>query len=668
MELPATPRWNRAITAFTAMLLATPAANAAIGRTPGFASVSDDGEAAYSIPLDLPPGTNGLTPTLSLDYRHRARGGLLGVGWYVGGLSQITRCAKTFAQDGVAAPASRSPDTRFCLDGQRLVVVSGGSYTQPNAEYRTEIESFARIRAVAGSINNGPAYFVVEGLDGRIYEYGATADSSIDGLSTAPAGGARTWALNRMRDRSGNVVDYRYTEESGSTAFRIASIRYNANPSRGVAASHEIAFAYETRPSTEVDAGYHAGMPVRQVMRLSRIDVLHGGQVLRRYALAYEPALSSGGRSRLASIKECGAGGTDCLAPTVLQWQDGEAGMSAVAAFTASMPATTPYPVSVRWNLADIDGDGRNDYVFAGGTQMSSATIHYRLSRARRRVRPGRQHGHSLPHRYRRAVRLERRWADGLPDGRERPLGDRARKPNGSRAVGRTRESHLPSGTRDFRGADINGDGLGDIVWSQAPANDTLRVRAQLARPAGGFGAPVTLYSQWEVAGYDQPEGGDFIGYPGRRVDLDGDGDEELLMNENYTVARISASGYATDRPDSVFRGGVPLDFNDDGCTDLAYKHMSSQTLRVRLSACTVNAPTWELLGPAWTGALRSPRLSTGMVTAATTSCCAEPPTGWSPCRWATPWRRSRTPESRTRALRRSPAATSTATDSTTSH
>ena len=127
MELPATPRRNCAITALAAMLLATPAADAAVGRTPGFASVSDDGEAVYSIPLDLPPGTNGLTPTLSLDYRHRARGGLLGVGWSVGGLSQITRCAKTIAQDGVAAPASRSPDTRFCLDGQRLVAVSGGS-------------------------------------------------------------------------------------------------------------------------------------------------------------------------------------------------------------------------------------------------------------------------------------------------------------------------------------------------------------------------------------------------------------------------------------------------------------------------------------------------------------------------------------------------------------
>ncbi len=602
MELPATPRRNCAIPALAAMLLATPAADAAIGRTPGFASVSDDGEAVYSIPLDLPPGTNGLTPTLALDYRHRARGGLLGAGWSVGGLSQITRCAKTLAQDGVAAPASGSPDTRFCLDGQRLVVVSGALYNQPNAEYRTEIESFARIRAVAGAIDNGPAHFVVEGLDGRIYEYGATADSSIDGRSTAPAGGARTWALSRIRDRSGNVIDYRYTEESGSAAFRIASIRYNANPSRGVAASHEVAFAYEARPSTEVDAGYHAGMPVRQVMRLTRIDVLYGGQVLRRYALAYEPALSSGGRSRLASVKECGAGGSDCLAPTIFRWQDGEAGMSPVAAFAASMPVTTPYPFKARWNLADVNGDGRNDYVFAGGTQMSSATIHYRLSRAEGAFGPAVNTGIPCPTgigtpfdangdgRMDLLIAANGRW--GIVRG----------SPTGLGALADTGIA-MPAAIRDFRGADMNGDGLGDIVWSEAPLNDSLRVRAQLAKPAGGYGAPVTLYSQRDVVGYDQPEGGDFIGYPGRRVDLDGNGAEDLLMNENYTVARISTSGFSTDRPDNVFRGGVPLDFNDDGCTDLAYKHMSSQTLRVRLSACTVHAPTWELLGPAWTGA-----------------------------------------------------------------
>ena len=65
-----------------------PVADAAPGRTAGFASVSHDGEATYAIPIDLPSGTNGLTPLLSLDYRHRMRGGLLGVGWSLGGLSR----------------------------------------------------------------------------------------------------------------------------------------------------------------------------------------------------------------------------------------------------------------------------------------------------------------------------------------------------------------------------------------------------------------------------------------------------------------------------------------------------------------------------------------------------------------------------------------------------
>ena len=132
--------------------LTAPVAFAGLGRTPGSAWVSDDGEASYSIPVDIPPGTNGLTPAVSIDYRHRTRGGLLGVGWSVGGLSQVTRCARTFAQDGVAEPAGKFTDERFCLDGQRLKVVNGAVYGAVNAEYRTEVESFARVRSVGGSI------------------------------------------------------------------------------------------------------------------------------------------------------------------------------------------------------------------------------------------------------------------------------------------------------------------------------------------------------------------------------------------------------------------------------------------------------------------------------------------------------------------------------------
>ncbi|MGH7944731.1 MAG: SpvB/TcaC N-terminal domain-containing protein, partial [Opitutaceae bacterium] len=211
MELPVLLRHFGAIFG-TLILSASQQADAGIGRTPGFASVSHDGEAEYTIPIALPPGTNGMTPVLSLEYRHRSRGGLLGIGWSVGGLSQISRCAATIAQDGFVWRPNMTFTDRFCLDGQRLANVNSLNYGAAPAEYRTEVESYARIRSIAAA-TNGPDYFVVEAADGRIYEYGATADSRVDGRDSTTAVGARTWALNRIRDRSGNVIDYSYFEE-----------------------------------------------------------------------------------------------------------------------------------------------------------------------------------------------------------------------------------------------------------------------------------------------------------------------------------------------------------------------------------------------------------------------------------------------------------------------
>lgn len=120
MDLPsASPRLG-ALLGIGALLVSL-TAESAIGRTRGFAAVSPLGEAQYSIPLAVPPGTNGMTPTLSLEYRHRTRGGLLGVGWSIGGLSQITRCPRTVAQDGVSAAPLRSTEDRFCFESQRPV-------------------------------------------------------------------------------------------------------------------------------------------------------------------------------------------------------------------------------------------------------------------------------------------------------------------------------------------------------------------------------------------------------------------------------------------------------------------------------------------------------------------------------------------------------------------
>jgi len=600
MDLPAT-RIRIAIICLTLALLAMQRSEAAIGRTPGAASVTHEGEAAYTIPLKLPPGTNGMTPAFSLEYRHRTQGGLLGVGWSLGGLSQIARCPRTIAQDGVAAPVTRTDADRFCLDGQRLVVVNGAAYGSAGAEYRTEIESFARIRSFAGA-GVGPQYFTLEAADGRSYEYGATADSRVDGSSASahPTVPAWIWALNRIRDRSGNVIDLQYSEDIQNGGFRIIGARYNANPDAGVAASHEIAFIYESRPINEVDVAYVAGTPIRSVVRLYRIDILYNQSVLRRYELSYEPALSIAGRSRLASVQECGAGGDDCLAPTTFSWQNGLTGLGDTVAFHVQTPNAAYFAEHNLWNLADINGDGRSDYLWAGGTAMSSATIHYRLGLAGGAFGPEVNSGIACPNGIGMPFDRDGDGRDDLlliPAGRKWTI-----VPGSANGLGVPYSTGIavPTQMPDFRGADLNGDGLGDIAWSELLDNygNSLVVRARFALPAGGFAAtPVTLYVQSESVGYETPEGGEFIGRPGQRIDFDGDGADDLLMNENYTIARISATTHATDYFDGTFYGGTPLDFNGDGCTDFAYRHYTG-TLRVRAGGCALASSSIELLGP----------------------------------------------------------------------
>ena len=609
MELHMTTRLAGALCA-AAIACASSPALAAVGRTPGIAGVSADGEATYTIPLALPPGTNGMTPSISLEYRHRSRNGLLGIGWAIGGLSQIGRCPRTIAQDGLTAPVTRSANDPFCLDGQRLIVTNGVSYGGAGAEYHTEIESFARIRSYTGP-GIGPQYFVLEALDGRILEYGATTDSRIDsgGGIANPASIAKVWALNRIRDRAGNVIDFRYFEDISNGSFRITSIQYNSNPAAGVAASHELVFIYENRPSNEVDVGYVAGTRIREVVRLDRIDLLYNGAVLRRYELSYQPALSTGGRSRLASIQECGAGGGDCLAPTTFTWQDGTPGHGAELSFSAPISTATAATDHKMWTMADINGDGRGDPVWVIGTTMSTRALRYRLSQVDgsfgAEVDPGivAPYGIGSPFDHNGDGRTDllllmsepRQWVvvPGGPAGLGTPI-----------ATGITPGPQIP----DFRGLDMNGDGLGDLAYSEIPAytGNSLEVDVYYALPGGGFApTPVQLYQQANGVGYDTPQGGYFLGRPGQRVDLDGNGAEDLLMDENYTIARISATRAGTEQFDGTFRGITPGDFNGDGCTDLAYQHYTG-TLRIRVSGCGIPWSGPELLGPAGVGAFLS--------------------------------------------------------------
>jgi hypothetical protein len=197
---------------------------------PGQFAVNQTGAATYTFPIALPPGTGGVMPSLTLDYSSQSGNGLLGMGWTLGGLPSIGRCARTFAQDGVSGGVNFDANDRFCMDGERLVVVSG-TYGADGAVYRTEVDTFSRIVS-HGMAGNGPAWFGVHTKSGQIMEFGHTIDSLVlaQGKTTA-----RLWALNKLSDTKDNYFTVTYTNDAGSSQAYPDHIEYSGNAPAGIA-------------------------------------------------------------------------------------------------------------------------------------------------------------------------------------------------------------------------------------------------------------------------------------------------------------------------------------------------------------------------------------------------------------------------------------------------
>ena len=121
---------------------------------------------------------------------------------------------------------STRPD-RYCLDGQRLVAISG-TYGADGAEYRTEADTFVKVvsRGTAGS---GPERFEVWTKSGQKMDYGNTADSRVEAVGRTDV---RLWGVDRITDSAGNYLTVSYREESD--APRRADGVHGRNPTSSV--------------------------------------------------------------------------------------------------------------------------------------------------------------------------------------------------------------------------------------------------------------------------------------------------------------------------------------------------------------------------------------------------------------------------------------------------
>jgi RHS repeat-associated protein len=323
-------------------------ATSPVGATPGSFAVSPSGAATYSIPIFVPPGTNGMQPQLSLNYNSQGENGLLGMGWSIGGLSAIHRCGSTIAIDGTKGGINYGVNDRFCLDGERLIYDSSSGF------YRTQHESWQKIVAIGGTASD-PGYFTVTTKDGTIRYYGATPDSRIEAQGKTVA---RIWALNKIEDRNTNYLTVAYQENNANSDFRPDAVSYTGNSSAVVTPYNAVRFYYETRP--DVVPYYEGGSVFKTTQRLKSVRTYAGATLVKEYLLAYDND-GVGGRSRLNSMQECGSDGVCLPATSFFNWSGG--GLYGFVPNTVFGWQGGGKP-DMRWfNVTDVNGDGKDDLI-----------------------------------------------------------------------------------------------------------------------------------------------------------------------------------------------------------------------------------------------------------------------------------------------------------------
>ncbi len=326
---------------------------------PGSFSVSESGSAAFEVPIEVVPGTAGMQPDIALTYSSGSRDTLFGFGWSLNGLSSITRCAKTEGQDGIVRGMQNTAEDRYCLNGERLVVVSG-TYGADGAEYRTELDSFSRIVSY-GSTGGGPLYFRVWTKAGLVMDLGGTISSRIEAWNSPHA---RVWALDRVTDTAGNYMTISYVEDAANGTYGPARIDYTANDGAALTPFASVQFVYRAR-AHRFDSRWLIGSASNHYQLISEIEIYEGANLVREYKLSYSHG-SMTARDRLDSVELCNSLGS-CL-PSKVSFGYSGAPLNDFDVVTdlggADGTMITYLPI-----IDDYNGDGRADILW-NGTKM----------------------------------------------------------------------------------------------------------------------------------------------------------------------------------------------------------------------------------------------------------------------------------------------------------
>jgi RHS repeat-associated protein len=342
------------------------------GLTAGAFRVDESGQVSYSIPLAIPAGIAGVQPQVSLSYNSGAADGIAGMGWSLSGTSMISRCGKTIAQDGYNQSPQYTKDDAYCLDGQRLLYISG-DYGAAGSLYRLEIDDFSRIAITANNASGPTAFSVVNKANETHLFGGGSSDYLLAGHLVATG-----WAVSQIKDQFNNAINFSYYQQGpdGATA--------------GEFLLKEISYAYgkaKILPFYQADRSpqllYSNGVAVKRKHRLDYLHIKQDDESYRFYHLGYQ----DNAFNYLNSVQEClsvgefsasGTQGQDCKKELRFDYQSLPG--FAMGPGVADVLTT---PVLNTSQFADVNGDGIADAIY---TSADGKTLVSRINGVRENI------------------------------------------------------------------------------------------------------------------------------------------------------------------------------------------------------------------------------------------------------------------------------------------
>jgi Salmonella virulence plasmid 65kDa B protein/Insecticide toxin TcdB middle/N-terminal region len=319
---------------------------------------SGNGTAGYTIPIEIPKGTNGMEPSVSISYNSGLHNGLLGYGTSLNAISAITRGSKSIYYDGKFDKINGNMDDAFYMDGQRLIKISSKA-VGTNTEYLYVPEAFSQVQIHAICATATPYkinYWRVTSSNGGIIEYGKANNSILIGENGSPS--ELAWRINKSTDAFGNYCEYKYINTTNSRDYRLSEIAYTGNAAQALLPYNKIAFSYKLR--TDKNKVFMAGASICTDYLLDKIEVsTENNAKYRTYQFGYA---YNGQYSFLIDVSLIGTDGVTALNKTKLKYYE-------PSADNTETVTTLAVPVDIQNDdvlLQSVDGnmDGLADLIY----------------------------------------------------------------------------------------------------------------------------------------------------------------------------------------------------------------------------------------------------------------------------------------------------------------